>query len=58
MERGLQGPPIVNIDMKQVTDELKPELQNIVAAVVQRSEDAKDQARRQKRATEDAGKSR
>jgi len=44
MKRGEQGPPIVNVDMKQVTDVLKPELQNIVAAVVQRSEEAKEQA--------------
>jgi hypothetical protein len=58
MERGLQGPPVVNVDMKQVTDELKPELQNIVAAVVQRGEEAKEQARKQKRVTEDSGKSR
>ncbi len=58
MERGLQGPPVVNVDMKQVTDELKPELQNIVAAVVQSTEERKEQARRQKRATEDSGKSR
>ena len=50
--------PVVNVDMKQVTDVLKPELQNIVAAVVQRSEEAKEQARKQKRVTEDSGKSR
>jgi hypothetical protein len=58
MKRGEQGPPIVNVDMKQVTDALVPEIKNMVGLLSMRNEEARDQAKRQKRATEDSGKTR
>jgi hypothetical protein len=59
MKRGQQpSAPVVNIDMKQVTDALVPEIKHLAALMSQRSDEAKEQSRKQKRATEDSGKSR
>jgi hypothetical protein len=58
INRGQQPAPVVNVDMKQVTDALVPEIKHMAALIAQRSDEAKEQSRKQKRATEDSGKSR
>ena len=59
INRGQQSSaPVVNVDMKQVTDALVPEIKNMVGLLSMRNEEARDQAKRQKRATEDSGKTR
>jgi hypothetical protein len=57
MKRGEQGPPIVNVDLSAMESKLDM-LGDVVSILSGMKIDNADQARKQKRATEDSGKSR